>query len=268
MTQPFWEFPLTLPRHAFSVRDAARAGDVWRCFQEAAVEASTRAGWSPLRYRAVGTAFVVRSLVAVHHREAIYGERTRARTWVSRFRRDIFSTRQVRLLSEDGPVSSATQEWAHVSAGLKPTRASAELLAAFPLHEEDPSTELPAWLPLPGARTLFHFEPWFTSMDPLDHANHPAYLDWCDEAISRVMAEAGLGPATLRPVAEKLTFRAGATALERITVESERVGRTERGDLVLSHRVLKEDGTVCAEGTTVRTLAAGDPDRLVSLWNT
>jgi len=73
--------------------------------------------------------------------------------------------------------------------------------------------ELPPWQPLPGSRTVFHFEPWFTWMDPLDHANHPAYLDWCDEAISRVMAESGLSPVALRPVAEKLTFRAGATAL-------------------------------------------------------
>ena len=33
----------------------------------------------------------------------------------------------------------------------------------------------------------------------LKHANHPAYVDWCDEATSRVMVRAGLDPLAQRP---------------------------------------------------------------------
>lgn len=267
MSEPVWELPLRLPRHAFSPRDAARAGDVWRCFQEAAVEASTRAGWPPMRYREAGTAFVVRAMTVVHHREATYGENTFARTWVWRFRRDTISTREVRLIGDDGPVASATQEWVHVNADLKPVRAGAELTSCFPNHDGDPSPRLPEWEELPGATHQLRVPCWYTWMDPLDHVNHPAYVDWCDEAISRVMVEAGLSPSALQPVAEKLTFRAGLRAPEEATVESRRVGRTGAGDLVLSHRILKPDGTLCADGHTVRRLAIGDPASLVAAFD-
>jgi len=268
VTDPVWEFPLRLPRHAFSARDAARAGDVWRCFQEAAVEASSRAGWPPQRYRTAGTAFVVRSMVVRHQREATYGEQTRGRTWVSRFRRDIFSTREVRLLGEDGAtLAEGTQEWAHVSAELAPKRAGPELIAAFPVHDEGRHVTLPDWEELPGATTRFSFHAWYTWMDPLDHVNHPGYVDFCDEAISHVMAPAGLSPVALKPVAERAVFRAGVGAWERVTVESTRVGRTADGDLVLAHRILKEDGTPCADATTVRGLASGDPSPLVAAFD-
>src|SRR5690606_21392434 len=76
-----------LPRSAFTPRETARAGDVWRLFQGVAVGGSIQAGWPPERYREEGVSFVVRSMVVVHHREAIYGERLVGTTWPSRFRR-------------------------------------------------------------------------------------------------------------------------------------------------------------------------------------
>ena len=42
-----WEFPLTLPRNAFTAREAPRAGDIWRLCQDAATLASIRSGWPP-----------------------------------------------------------------------------------------------------------------------------------------------------------------------------------------------------------------------------
>jgi len=263
--EPVWEFPLRIPRHAFSARDAARAGDVWRCFQEAAVEASTLAGWPPVRYRQEGAAFIVRTMTVCHHREAEYGERTRARTWVSRFRREMFSTRQLRLLGESGLVAAATQEWVFVSAELAPMRAGRGLLDAFPVHVEDPSVEMPGFEAIDGPTRRFSFDVWFTGMDPLDHVNHPAYLDFCDEAISRHMATAGLSPVALRPVAETLTFRAGAVALDQVTVETTPIGHTAEGFLVCKHRVMRGE-TVCADGRTVRTLAGADPRALVDAF--
>jgi len=231
------------------------------------VEASSRAGWSPSRYRAEKVAFVVRSMTTVHHREVTYGERTTARTWVNRFRRDMFSTRQVRLFGDEGPVASATQEWVHVSEELKPTRASPDLLDSFPIHEESPRFEFPSWVPVDGSNHRLSFSCWHTWMDPLDHVNHPAYVDWCDEAVSEVMKRAGLTPVQLQPVAERLTFKAGVTAGDRVTVESKRIGHTTDGSLVLRHRILKNDGIECAAGETVRRLAVGDSRRLVAAWD-
>lgn len=267
MTRPFWEVPLTLPRNAFSIRDAPRAGDAWRGCQDVAVEASIQAGWGPLRYRQMGSAFIVRAMRMVHHREPAYGERLIGRTWVGRFRRDMLSTREVRIRSDEGPVASATQEWVHVDDRMRPCRAPADLIAAFPEHEEGGSVVWPEIEAQPGGTHRFSFRVWHTWMDPLDHVNHPAYLDWCDEGTSLVMKMAGLTPVSLAPVAEKLTFRAGAVADERITVESRRVGTTAEGAVAIGHRIVKDDGTVCADGTTIRTLAGQDPAALVRAFD-
>jgi acyl-CoA thioesterase FadM len=265
--QAVWEFPMRLPRHAFSVRDAARAGDVWRCMQEAAVEASTLAGWPPQRYRQERTAFIVRSMTVVHEREAEYGERIDVRTWVSRWRREMFSTREIRLIGEHGPVARATQEWVHVSAALQPVRGSKDLVERFPEHDGDASVEMPAFTPRDGPTMRFELETWWTWMDPLDHVNHPAYVDFCDEGISRRMAEAGLRPVDLAPVAEKLTFRSGVAAGEHVVVEMSRLGTTDTGALVLAHRVLVPPDRLCADGITVRRLATGDGAALVAAFD-
>ena len=86
------QLDLHIPRHAFSVREVARAGDIWRAFQEAAVLGSSAVGWPPPRYRQEDCAFVVRSMVVRHHAEAQYGEPVRATTWVRNFRRGLLTT--------------------------------------------------------------------------------------------------------------------------------------------------------------------------------
>lgn len=250
-----------LPRHAFSARDAARAGDVWRAFQEVAVEASTAAGWPPSRYRDENVAFIVRSMVVVHAREALYGERLAGRTWVSRMRRDMFSTREVRIHGARGPLASARQEWVHVAAvnaTLEPARGSQSLLDAF-RPETGPDGDVPPELPAIAtpladhAAHVFELDAFHTWMDPLDHANHPAYVDWADEALSRALARAGVPPIALVPVAESATFRSGVVAAERVRVETRVTGLTTAGDLVCDHRIVAADRH-CASVTTVRRL--------------
>ena len=271
MTRAVWELPVRLPRSAFTPRDVARAGDAWRLCQEVAVEASTLAGWPPARYREEGTAFVVRAMTVRHHRELRYGEALTARTWVSRFARGILSERQIRIVVDGELAVSATQEWAHVGvelgAGadvrLVPRRGTPELLAAFPDHREAPATTLPDFAPADGPASRFELTCWHTWMDPLAHVNHPAYLDWCDESLARRVAAAGLSPVGLVPVAERLVFRAGAVAGDRVSVESRLAGSMPDGPLAIRHELRREDGGLLAEATTVRALAGGDPDALL-----
>ncbi len=256
-----------LPRHAFSVRDAARAGDVWRAFQEVAVEGSSRAGWPPLRYRAEGIAFVMRTMTVEHGLEALYGEPLCAQTWVRRFRRDTFSTREVRLRSDRGLIAKGTQEWVHVDHRLAPCRASRGFLEAFPIvsRDDDPSATLPQWTHEPGEDRSFEFDAWYTWMDPLDHVNHPAYVDFCDEAIARVVAEAGLRPVDLRPRAETVTYSRGIVAPERVRVTTRRLGRAADAT-VFEHRVWVGE-TVCAKARTVREMADGASEALFAAFD-
>ncbi|MCK6506896.1 acyl-CoA thioesterase [Myxococcota bacterium] len=252
-----FETEIGIPRHAAGPRQVARAGEIWRLFQELAIQASTAVGWSPARYLEQGTAFVVYGMTAVHHREVAYGERLRARTWVHDFKRDTLTRRQIRLSDARGPVAACTQQWAHVDARLRPSRAPAALLAALPVERPDePSVELPAVVvPLAGGEHRFTFQPWHTWMDPLAHVNHPAYVDFCDEGTSRALAAAGVDPQGLVPVAEHVAFKVGALAGQQVEVLTRVVGRTAAGDVVLSHEVGGE--APFARATTVRRLVDG-----------
>ena len=262
-----------LPRHAFDPHDRARAGDIWRAFQELAVGASTENGWPPARYREHKCAFVMRSMNVVHHRAALYGEHFAGATWVRRMRRDMLSTREVRLFSgvheagvheagvheagvheADVPLASGTQEWVHVDAAMKPVRGTPALIAAFP-PLESASVELPAWTPsgLPKAESTFEFDVWNTWMDPLGHVNHPHYLDFAEEGLIRLLGQRAIDTTELVAEAESLTFLRGLVAGERARVRTSLVGFSAAG-LVSEHVIERAvDGVVCARAVLHRS---------------
>jgi len=261
---PAAPIPLSLPRHAASPRGVGRAGEIWRLFQEAAVQDSIRVGWSPDRYVEQGSAFMVYGMVVRHHRELSYGEPTHADTWVHDFRRGILSRREVRLVGPAGPIADGTQRWVHVGPDLRPARAPDALVRAFELNPRpEPEVELPGWAPLAGEERSFRFEVWHGWMDPLAHVNHPAYLDFCDESTSRALAGAGLDPVGMVPVAEAVDWKRGAVALDRLEIHTRAAGRTARGDAVLAHRITGEDGSLYATATTVRRMLGGDGEALL-----
>lgn len=216
---------LTLPRHACTPRDTARAGDLWRLVQDAAVHAATEGGWPPERFRACGTGFVVREMRAIHVREAHYGECLSVATQVAEHKRDVLVRRETQI---DG-VLLATADWVHIGPGGAPQAGSPALLAGFPVEPAPAAPVLPAMPegdePLPA----FTFSPWWTEMDPLGHTNHPRYVDWADEALSRAMFERGVDPVGLVPIAEKVRFRAGARATDTVTLTGKSLGTVTVG---------------------------------------
>lgn len=261
--------PLHIPRHAFSLRERARAADIWRAFQEAAVLGSSAVGWPPPRYRDESCAFVVRRMTVVHREEARYGEEVSALTWVKDFRRGLLTTREIRLTAEGGRrLADATQEWVHVSFGwdehgavvLRPARAKPALLEAFPQEDLDPTPVMPDYEPHEGPTFTWDFPLWLTAMDPLNHVNHPAYVDIVDEHVSRRLMAADIDPVRLQPVAETVVYKAGLEAPGTATVSSRAIGRAAGGAVVLHHEIHAEDGTLSAQATTVRTLAGEGGD--------
>lgn len=245
--------PLRIPRHACSPRDVARAGDLWRLVQEAAVADSAARGWPPARYRDAGTGFVVRDMTVLHHREAAYGEDLVARTWVAETRRDILMRRDTVLQG----VLQASAEWVHVGAGGGPARAPAALIQAFTVT---PDAGPPATLPEPEpveASPLppFHVVPWWTEMDPLAHVNHPRYLDWAEEAVAVWLAARGVDPIGVVPVGERIRFRASAVAGDPVVLSGGLCGRI--GDAaVFRLRARRGESTLC-DAVLVRRHLAG-----------
>lgn len=247
-------FSVTLQRHAFGPRLVARAGDVWRAMQDVVVDQSSSVGWTPERYVEANTMFVVRTMTVRHQREVRIGEALQGRTWPSRERRQMLFTRQVRMFSGDEYVAGATQEWAYLSRDLQPTRAGKDIYDAFSLELGFPDVELPSFVTGDGkAPHVFDFTVWHGWMDPHSHANHAAYVDYCDEGIARLVADEGVDPQQLKPVAETVHFRAAIGAGELITVETLECGRA--GDArVFKHRILSGE-KVCATAVVLRALA-------------
>ena len=267
VTNAVWEFPLTLPRNAFTAREVPRAGEIWRLCQDVATLASINAGWPPARYRSENVAFIVYRMTVLHEAATPYGAVLDTKTWVSRLRRRTLCTREIRVRTGGHPVAAATQEWVHVDFDtLKPKQASLEAAAAFREIDIEPSVSLPDFEERPGGADELRFEMWQTWADPLAHANHPAYVDWCDEATSRHMRDAGLDPVLLRPIAERVTFRSAVLPGEEVVVNTKRVGVIRADAVVLQHDLHTERGPA-AEALTVRGLAEGNGETLISLWN-
>lgn len=267
MTNAVWEFPLSLPRNAFTAREVPRAGDIWRLCQDAATLASIESGWPPSRFRKEKVAFIVYRMTMVHEAHPRYGTVLDAQTWVSRLRRRTLCTREVRVRSEGTLVAAATQEWVHVDfETLKPKQGSEATAAAFPEADLGPSAKMPQFEVRGGAQHELRFGMWWTWADPLAHANHPAYVDWCDEATSRRMADAGIDPVLLRPIAERVTFKSAVLPAEQVFVRTRRIGVIEDQAVVLEHDLRTERGTA-AEAVTVRGLEEGPGAALVGVWD-
>lgn len=250
-------FTATLSHSGFGPRLTARAGEVWRAMQDVVAEQSNSVGWTPERYVQSGTMFVVRSMTVRHHREVKVDEVLSGRTWPSKARRAMLFTRQVRLFGRtEDLVASATQEWALLTVhDLQPTRAGQDLFDAFKIYEGHPDV---AELPVPRFAEAaqphrFEFTVWHGWMDPNGHANHAAYVDYCDEAVARIVASEGKDPQRTVALAETVHFRASITGGDVVTVETLELPATPEGRL-FTHRLLV-NGKVCATATLLRTFA-------------
>ena len=267
-------FGLILPRHAISPLGFARAGCLWRLCQDAAVMSSEERGWSPQRYDEESVAFIASQMTVQHDGMLLWGESVEARTWVRDFRRGILSKRQVELWKGQTRVLSATQQWVHVSrvmdngvATVRPARASDALLAAFePLEGVGEEVRLLDCESEQGQWHRVGLEVWHTWMDPLGHANHPAYLDWCDEALARLVSQLGHDPHRLIPVAEQVRWRREVVAPTSLVVQTQRVGHTTQGAIRFAHRICSPDGEILyAEAITDRRMLEETGDWSVGL---
>lgn len=258
---PHWmidEVSMMVPRHALSPSHLVRAGEVWRLLQIAAVESSSRRGWPSERYQAEGTGFIVSRMTVRHRRQLTSADQPVAKTWVRDFRRGIISRREIRLSVGAEEVAATTQQWVHIdSIKMTPARASADMIASFAPHDVggEPVT-LPPVTGCDGPTWTFRFRCWHSWMDVLGHVNHPAYIDWCDEAIMQQVAAAGGDPQGLIPVAEEVRFRRGVQAGEAVEVTSQLIG-TSGSDAVFEHTITTE-GAAAASATTIRRLSGGD----------
>lgn len=164
--------------------------------QEAAIEASTDAGFSPAWYVANGTGWVIRKLDIRYYRQLRYRDELAVRTWVSDIQR-VSSHREYEItrLEDGAPVARARVNWIYVDLKTRrPARIAAEFHKAFsPDGElEQLDIRIPnAQVPDNAYRYQRQRRVEFYEVDTAQHVHHAVYLEWIQQAYFDAIRAAG-----------------------------------------------------------------------------
>ena len=154
-----------------------------KLMQEAAIEASTAAGFSPQWYRAHGTGWVIRRLQIRYHAQALYADELEISTWVSDLKR-VSSHReyQITRLSDGARVARARVNWIYIDLdkgtpvrvpeefkeGFQPSGALEELGIRLIKSQKTDNAHR-----YRSRRRVQTYE-----LDTMQHVHHAVYLDW------------------------------------------------------------------------------------------
>lgn len=175
-----------------------------RYMQEAAIEASTEAGFSPQWYRDNGTGWVIRQLQIRYHAQVHYGDEMEIKTWVSDMKR-VTSHREYALtrVHDGAPVARARVNWVYLDLNSgAPARLPEYFREAFqPNNElEELGIRITKAQPTEHAyryraqRRVQTFE-----LDTMQHVHHAAYLGWIEQAYFDAIRAAGHPRESLLP---------------------------------------------------------------------
>ncbi len=189
-----WEFDVR--SYELNASGHVHTATLHNYLEETATRGSADAGFGYRWYFDRGHAWVVREMTVRYLAPLTHGDRVRARTWVSDFRR-IYSHREydLRRAADDRPVVRARAKWVYVTLDtMRPVRIPAEFESAFqPTGELEP---LPVRLRRP---VQFVDSPQYRSgrqaqryeLDPAAVVNNAIYVKWFEQAMFDAFAQAG-----------------------------------------------------------------------------
>lgn len=167
-----------------------------RYMQETALDASAAVGYDEARYEQLGHIWLIRETQIEYLHPLRFGDSVEVKTWVGDFRR-VRSRRyyELRNAASEELVAQGSTDWVYIDrATLRPARVPPEMVAAFaPDGLPDPAPRDPfpaAPLPPPGAFTLRRPVEW-RDIDPEQHVNNAAYLNYMEECGIQAVASFG-----------------------------------------------------------------------------
>lgn len=179
---------LTLSVRANELRENGAAGHsaILHWFQEAAIAASSDAGYGLSEYDALGAVWVMRDMDVEFHVLPHYGEQIYIKTWVSDFRRIRSHREYLAHRASDGAlVAAGRSEWIFVDRKtMMPRRLSAEMIASFEANGI-PALEPLQWEFAGEALGEFHVARRVQSyeIDQMQHVNNAVYVNWIEQQV-------------------------------------------------------------------------------------
>jgi acyl-CoA thioester hydrolase len=163
-----------------------------RFLQQAAVEASTAAGFDDEWYRRAGTVWVIRRSTIECFDAIRSGDALEITTYVADFRR-VRSRREyeVRRAGTGERIAAAHTDWVYLDrTSARPLRVPAEMIAGF-IPEGDAATLPRDALEVPEPRAnahAFEHRVTFRDIDTIFHVNNAVYLDVLVDAVFAALA--------------------------------------------------------------------------------
>lgn len=128
-----FQHPLIVDEDAIDGQGHVNNLEYVRWMQEAAIAHSTAQGWSPDRYREIGSGWVVRSHKIEYRQPAFAGDQVTVYTWIANFQK-IRSLRKYKIVRSSDETTLAVAETDWVFVGFQPRvprRPPLELVEAF-----------------------------------------------------------------------------------------------------------------------------------------
>lgn len=168
-----------------------------RYMQEAAFDASAALGYDIQRYQEMGCHWLIRETDIEYLQPVRYGENLEVTTWVMDFHR-VRSRRayELRRANSGEVVARAVTDWVFLDSRTgRPTSIPPEMATAF--LPDGPAPGLPARQAFPklppapaGAYSILRRVTW-QDIDPAEHVNNAAYLNFVDDCGFQVIAAHG-----------------------------------------------------------------------------
>ncbi|MGH7805540.1 MAG: acyl-[acyl-carrier-protein] thioesterase [Candidatus Binatia bacterium] len=183
-----------IAHHEVGAFGEVRPSAILRTLQEAAIEASTAAGFSAEWYLGAGTQWIVRR-TALRIDDALRGGETVAvTTWVADFRR-VLSRREYAIAGGDGrPIANGWSDWVYldVTRG-RPKKVEPQMIEAFlPEGAGPPVERVPLEVGDAPADAFRRRQPvLLRDLDGFAHMNNAATVDLLEETLAGALADGG-----------------------------------------------------------------------------
>jgi acyl-CoA thioester hydrolase len=173
--------------------------------QEAAIEASSDAGFGPAWYAERGTNWVIRRLSIRYLSPAVYNDELNVMTWISEVRRATCTREyEIRRRADNAQIARARVQWVYLDSSTgRLARLPSEITERFaPTNEVEEelgiriqrAKETPEAFRYRTRRRVQTFE-----LDTLQHVNHAVYLNWIEQAYFDAMRTSGHAVEQTRP---------------------------------------------------------------------